>query len=593
MTKILVIEDEEILRTNTLQILKFEDFDTLEAKNGPMGLLLAQEQLPDLILCDILMPELDGYGVLAALQQNPATAAIPFIFLTAKADKTDLRQGMQLGADDYLTKPFTADELVGAITTRLLKQAAIAQSYTTELNQAEEKLNHLIHYDSLTNLPNQLLLRERLRQVSADSNKRIIPIVTLSLARFEQINGTLGHLFGDLLLKAVAERLTTCVGADDTVARLRADQFAIILTTAAQRQEAANIAQTILDTLSQPFILDSHEVFIAPKIGIALYPFDGGDIDSLIKNADIAMYLAKQQEEGNYQFYNADRDAESSGLLALEADLHHALERAEFQVYYQPQVDLQTGQITGAEALLRWQHPELGQVSPAKFIPLAEQNGLIVPIGEWVLRTACRQTKRWQAAGSPNLRIAVNLSSHQFSEQNLSQKVAEILDETGLNPNYLELELTESVLIKNPDATTRTLSELKALGIQISIDDFGTGYSSLSYLKQFPFDTLKIDQSFVRDISDDSKNMAITTAIIQMAHSLSLKLVAEGVETEAELSFLYQQHCDEIQGYLFSRPVAAVEFEKLLTTGKYCEIQPRKTTKEILSLLDQVYSRPK
>jgi len=577
MTKILVIEDEVVLRTNTLQILKFEDFDTLEAENGLVGLQIAREQLPDLILCDIMMPELDGYGVLSALRHNSATSMIPFIFTTAKSHKADLRQGMQLGADDYLTKPFSADELLSAITTRLMKQAAITQHYATEVNQIEEKLNYLIHYDSLTGLPNQQLLRERLSQVQANANEQTVFILTLSLAQFNQINSTLGHLYGDLLLKAVAERLTGCVSDNDTVARLEADQFAIILAMTDQKQEAASIAQTILDVVSQPFILDGHEMFITPKIGIALYPFDANEIDNLIRNANIAMYLAKQQEGSNYQFYSAQMDAESSSQLDLEVNLRHALERAEFQLHYQPQVDLQTGQITGAEALLRWQHPKWGLVSPADFISVAEDTGLIIPIGEWVLRTACRQTKLWQAAGFP-LRIAVNLSGRQFSQQNFSKRLVGILDEIGFDSHHLELELTESIVVKNTEATITILSELKASGIQISIDDFGTGYSSLSYLKQFPFDTLKIDRSFVQNLSADSKNAAITTAIIQMAHSLNLKVVAEGVETEAELSFLYQHQSDEIQGYLFNRPVTAVEFEKLLTIGKACQIQPRRKT---------------
>jgi diguanylate cyclase (GGDEF)-like protein len=593
MTKILVIEDEEFIRANILQILQFEDFDTLEAANGLTGIQSAQEQIPDLILCDVMMPQLDGYGVLTALRQDSATASIPFIFLTAKASRADLRQGMQLGADDYLTKPFTADELLGAIATRLEKQAVTTQHYTTELKQAEEKLNHLIHHDSLTSLPNQLLLREQLNRVLAQANysDQLVPILALSLNRFSQINSTLGHSFGDLLLKAVAKRLITCVSENDTVARLQADRFAIILATIEQRQEAANVAQTILNTLSQPFFLNSHEVFITPNIGIACYPFNGSDIDTLICNANIARDLARKQEGNSYHFYTANMSAQSSNQLALETSLRHALERAEFQVYYQPQADLQTGQIVGMEALLRWQHPDQGLVSPTEFIPLAEQNGLMIPIGEWVLKTACRQTKIWQAAGFPHLHIAVNLSGCQFSQQNLGKRLVQILEDTGLDPKCLELELTESILIKNVEVTIITLNRLRALGIQISVDDFGTGYSSLSYLKKFPIDTLKIDQSFIRNILNDSKNTAITTAMIQMARSLGLKVIAEGVETEAELSFLYQQQCDEVQGYLISRPVPAKEFERLLTTGKRLQRQvTTRTAEEIKSFPpNQVY----
>ena len=591
MTKILVIEDEELLRAQLIKILRFEDFDVSEAKNGLIGIQLAQEQQPDLVLCDVMMPELDGYGVLAALRQDPTTATIPFIFTTAKASKDDRRKGMNLGADDYLTKPFTTNELLEAIATRLKKQALVVQHYNTELKQVEAKLNYLISYDILTKLPNQLLLRERFYQAlsQADSSNQIVSILTLSLNQFNQVNNTLGHTTGDLLLKAVAQRLITCVSDDSIVTRLQADRFALILTNVDERQAVANIAQTILNSLSQPFFVGGHEVFVTANIGIARYPFEGKDIDTLISNANLARDLAKKQEGNSYHFYTANMSAESCNQLALETSLRHAVERGEFQVYYQAQVDLQTGQIVGAEALLRWQHPERGLVSPLEFIPLAEQNGLIIPIGEWVLMTACKQTQLWQAI-DPSLRIAVNLSGRQFSQQNLAKTVVQILEVTRLEPKHLELELTESIIIKSPEATAITLNKLKALGIKLSIDDFGTGYSSLNYLRTFPFDTLKIDQSFVRNISDDSKNVAITTAIIQMAHSLNLKVVAEGVETEAELSFLYQQHCDEVQGYLFSRPVPAIEFEKLLTAGKSCEIQTkRKTTEEILSCLEQSY----
>jgi diguanylate cyclase (GGDEF)-like protein len=569
MKKILVIEDEDLLRVNTVQILQFEDFSTLAAENGWVGIQLAQEHLPDLILCDVMMPELDGYGVLATLRQNPLTATIPFIFTTAKSTKADLRRGMELGADDYLTKPFNADELLNAISTRLEKQAIISQRHTAALKQAEEKLNYLIQYDSLTNLPNQLLLQECLSPLldKANCDEKIVALFIVNLEHLQQINNTLGHFIGDLLLKEVAERLITCLGEDIAVFRLQAKQFAISLPSIKQEQEAVNVAQTVLNTLSFPFLLEGYEVFITTSIGIALYPFDGTNITTLIKNANIAMYFAKEQTSNNYQFYNKNIDLDFSRQLLLNSKLHHALERAEFQVYYQPQVDLKTGKIVGAEALLRWHHPELGFISPAEFIPIAEENGLIIPISEWVLMTACQQNKSWHMAGFP-LRISVNLSGRHFNQHNFSQDLVRRLAETGLEPEYLELELTESILIRNLETVNQILNELRSLKIQIAIDDFGTGYSSLSYLKRFSFDTLKIDRCFVNGSIDDLKTRAIVTAIIQMAHDLSLKVIAEGVETEAELSFVWQQNCDEIQGYFFSRPLPAVEFERLLTTGK-------------------------
>jgi diguanylate cyclase (GGDEF)-like protein len=570
MNKILVIEDEQFVRENILELLDAEGFEVIGAENGRVGVDLAKVMLPDLILCDVMMPELDGYGVLTSLRQESVTASVPFIFLTAKVAKADFRQGMELGADDYLTKPFTRAELLGAIASRLKKRAAVQERHNTELKEAKEQLNYLIHNDSLTNLPNRLSLRERFKQVQPtdSSDEQLITVLSVGLDRFNQINDNLGHAVGDLLIKAVADRLTACVETGDIVARLNADQFAIILPKTQHKKEVGNIAQTILKNLSQIFTLAGQEVFITASIGIAVYPRDGIEIEQLLRNANTAMAKAKQQGGDQYEFYTAAYNIGSSERLALQTTLRHALEREELLVYYQPQVDLKTGQIIGAEALVRWQNPDRGLVSPDKFIPIAEETGLIIPIGEWVLQTACKQTKIWQDAGFNSLRIAVNLSSRQFSQIDLRKQLVQILMETGLDPKYIELELTESMLVKNTEVAIRRLNALKSLGVKIAIDDFGTGYSSLSYLQQFPFDILKIDRCFIRNITDDSNNAAITKSIIEMAKTLNLKLIAEGVETEAELSFVCKHQCDEMQGYLFSRPVPFQEFEQLLKIGK-------------------------
>ncbi len=570
MKKILVIEDEEFVRENIVELLDAEGFEVIGAEDGRMGLNLAKAMVPDLILCDVMMPELDGYGVLTALRQDSILAAVPFIFLTAKAAKADLRQGMELGADDYLTKPFTRAELLGAIISRLKKQAAVQERYHTELQQAKEQLEYLIHNDSLTNLPNRLSLRDRFKQVQPTDTdtEKLVGVLCLSLDRFNQINDNLGHIVGDLLIKAVAERLTASVGREDTVARLSADQFAIIVATIEHKKEVGNLAQTILEKLSETFALAGQEIFVTASIGIGLYPRDGAELEQLLNHANTAMAKAKQQGGDQYEFYTAAFNIGSSERLALQSSLRHALEREELQVYYQPLVNLKTGRIVGAEALVRWQHPERGLVSPDKFIPVAEETGLIMPIGEWVLHTACKQTKLWQTAGFSSLRVAINLSSRQFSQIDLRKQLVQILMETGLDPKYIELELTESMLVQNTEVAIRRLNALKALGVEIAIDDFGTGYSSLSYLQQFPFDILKIDRCFIRNITENANNAAITKAIIAMAKSLNLKLIAEGVETEAELSFVYQQQCDGMQGFLFSRPVPAQEFEQLLKAGK-------------------------
>ena len=572
MNKILVIEDEEPVLAGMSALLTAENFDVIAAENGKVGVKLAIKNQPELIICDVTMPELDGYGVLRELRQNPATAMIPFIFLTAKSTKSDLRQGMELGADDYLTKPFTRDELLGAIAARFKKHTVMFEHYSTELKHTEEKVNHLVYYNNLTDLPNRLSLQEQFHQVIADIDKlptqSSISILSISLDRFSRVNDSLGYTLGDLLLKSVAERLTMCVSSGDFVAHLQADIFAIILLTDDKTKSDVGVIHDILNTISQPFMLEGHEVFITASIGISRYPSDGGDIDTLIKNASLATFGAKKQGGNTYQFYTSDMQADSVDQLALESSLRRALEREEFQVYYQPQVELKTGKIVGIEALIRWQHPELGLISPATFIPLAEETGLIMPIGEWVLKTACAQTKAWQTAGFSSLRVAVNLSCRQFNQANLGESIVEILNDTGLAPQFLELEITESVLTQNESAAIKTLNKLKLLGIEISIDDFGTGYSSLSYLKKFPFSTLKIDRSFIRNINTDARCKNITMAIIQMSQKLNLKVIAEGVEAAEEVCFLCQHDCDEVQGYLFCRPVPPEELEKLLCKGK-------------------------
>lgn len=565
MRKILVIEDERTSRKLLLKLLKDEGFEAIGAENGNTGLDLAKTQSPDLILCDIMMPDIDGYEVLSRLQKDPNTAMIPVICLTAQDDRADLRRGMELGANDYLTKPFTPAELLGAISTQLAKQEMRHKQQQEVLQQALAKFNNLVYYDSLTNLPNRLLLRDRFHQLLTPElgSDRSVPIAVISLDDLDRFTYSLGADYTDSLLQKVSDRLLAYVGGLGTVARLGSEQLALILPSVSNRQEVAQSAQSILDTLSQPFDHAGFEVFIASSIGMAVYPHDGSDIDSLLKAANTAMKAAKQQGGNRYQLYTPAIQEKSYDRLMLEMRLRQALEREEFQLYYQPQVDLRTGKIVAAEALVRWQHPERGMVSPMEFIPLAEETGLIVPLDEWVVKTACQQAHIWQETGY-ELKIAVNLSGVQFNQPGLSQRVSRILEATGLEPSCLELELTESAVVQNPETAIATLLELRSLGIQLSLDDFGTGYSSLSYLQQFPFDLLKIDRSFLRNITQDSKNAAILIAIIQLAHNLNLKVVAEGVETSTQQEFLRQHQCDIMQGYYFSRPVSSDALEKML-----------------------------
>lgn len=569
MKKILVIDDEEEVRSILVALLEAAEFHVVQAANGLAGVRLAREHVPDLILCDVNMPRLDGYGVLKELREEPATTAIPFIFLSGKGEREEVRFGMDLGADDYLSKPFRRTELLRAIDARLAKQAALTRHFDSELKLAEEKLNYALHYDSLTGLPNRLTLRERLNQVFLQTpGKQQVAILSFGLDRFKRINETMGYAAGDSLLRMVAERIMRCISARDTAARLNADQFAMILSGISYKQDVEQIAGTLLESMSAPFNIEGTDIFTTASIGITFYPTDGSEIDNLIKNAEAAMHHAKAQGGNGFKIYTSDIHKMSSVELALEANLRYALEQKQFSIHYQPQVSLDTGAILGAEALVRWHHPERGLIPPSVFVPIAEKSGLIVQIGEWVLQNACLQAKKWQEAGYRPFTISVNLTGHHFSQRNLGDRLVQILRETALDPASLDIELTESILMKDVQTAISMLSELKRLGIQISIDDFGTGYSSLSYLKRFPFDTLKIDQSFIRNVSSDDKNAVITTAIIEIAHNLKLKVIAEGVETQSELSFLFRNRCDAIQGYFFSRPVPYAEFETMLTSGK-------------------------
>ena len=436
----------------------------------------------------------------------------------------------------------------------------------TEKKQVEDQLLHLAHYDRLTELPNRVLFQDRLTQTLAQAQRNdwIAGVMFLDLDRFKVVNDTLGHHVGDELLRHVSERVGACIRAGDTVGRLGGDEFAVILSDLSKTQDARLVAEKIMRAFDEPFRLEGREIFVTPSIGITLYPADATAPDELIKYADTAMYRAKELGRNNYQFYTPDMNSRSLERLDLEHSLRRALERSEFLLHYQPKVKAESGELTGMEALLRWQRPGGGLVSPADFIPLLEETGLIVPVGEWVLRSACEQIKKWQAAGLRALPVAVNLSARQVQSAGLLEMVRGVLNETGVDPALIELELTESSLMHNTEAAVSLLHALKDLGLHLSIDDFGTGYSSLSYLKRFPVDALKIDSSFVRDVNTDRDDAAISRAIITMAHQLELKVVAEGVETQMQQQFLVENGCDEAQGFLFSRPIDAEAIAALL-----------------------------
>lgn len=435
----------------------------------------------------------------------------------------------------------------------------------TEHRRAEERLSFLAHHDELTGLPNRTLFGDRLNQamIEAERHGRLLAVVFLDLDRFKNINDTLGHETGDLLLQAVAKRLLGAVRRGDTVARLSGDEFTIVLADLAQVDDAARVAQKILDAFAGPLPVAGRDLFVSASLGITLYPFDTSDQRELLRNADIAMYRAKEQGRNNFQFYAAEMTVQALEHMRIESDLRQALERDEFTLHYQPIVSGQDGKVIAVEALIRWQSREQGLVPPLRFIPVAEETGLIEPIGEWVLRTACTQLARWQANGHPELRLTVNLSVRQFRSPNLAAMVRASLAAAAIDPAHLEFEITESLLVEEKSVID-TLRELETLGVQFSIDDFGTGYSSLSYLKRLPIDTLKVDRSFVTDIPGNADDAAMALAIIAMAHSLGMRVVAEGVESAEQNRFLQNHGCDALQGYFFSRPLPAEELTRLL-----------------------------
>jgi diguanylate cyclase (GGDEF)-like protein len=462
----------------------------------------------------------------------------------------------------YSAKTGFFDDQELTLLNHLAGDISLALNYL----EKEEKLNYLAYYDVLTKSANRSLLQDRLAHAIAYAGRhgRQVAVISVDIDNFKYINNSLGHNTGDQLLKAVTERLGSCVRDGDTIARQGGDEFVIVLPDQDSEEHASQVIKRILAAIACPILIKDREFNITCSIGASFYPKDGHDGETTLKNADAAMYGAKELGRNTFQFYAKEIDARINERLVLENSLRRAIEREELLLQYQPQIHLNRGEIVGAEALIRWRHPELGIVSPDKFIPLAEETGLIGPIGEWVLRTACAQNKAWQDARLPEITVAINLSARQFRHKGLTDTIAHALQETGLNADCLGLELTESLVMHNAAAGALMLQNLKQMGVKLSIDDFGTGYSSLSYLKRFPIDELKIDQSFVRDVMTDPDDAIIAKAIITLAHELNLKVTAEGVETKEHMDFLLGRRCDKAQGFYFGRPLHADEFEDLL-----------------------------
>jgi len=676
----LVVDDDRGTRLIARTLLEESGFIVEQAADGIEALSSFERSKPDIVLLDVVMPEMDGFAVCKEIRHRSEQGRhIPVLMMTGLDDIDSIHRAYDAGATDFITKPINwtifqhrlryiwrstlvSDDLrksemknralIDALPDLLLRinsdgrtlelrepggfdqvfsgllskninevfseevsrpimknldraltfggmqflehnlqvdedarhyewrivgsgkdEAMAIVRDITERKRTEERIFRLAYHDILTGLLNRNSFKEHLAQALAQAQRhdRYVATLFLDLDRFKRINDTFGYKVGDLLLQGVAERiregLRKCdkpARHVDSISRLGGDEFTILLAEISDIQDPAKVAKRLLETVSRPLIIAGHEIFMTGSIGITVYPMDGEDPDTLLKNADAAMYSAKEQGRNNYQFYSEAMNASSFKRLSLENGLRKALDREEFVLHYQPQVDIHSGRIVGMEALLRWHHPELGTISPAEFIPMAEETGLIMPIGEWVLNTACIYDKTLQEMGLPPKRMAVNISSVQFRSQILVDTITRALKISGLDACWLEIELTESSIMKNMEESSCILRELKQMGLRVAIDDFGTGYSSLAYLKRFPLDILKIDSSFIRDIPGDGDNEAIATAIIAMAHSLNLEVIAEGVETEDQLSFLRSHKCGGVQGYFFSPALPGEQMKEYL-----------------------------
>jgi diguanylate cyclase (GGDEF)-like protein len=523
----------------------------------------------DLVISDIEMSGMTGMELVTHLHSSSPDTVV--VLISGQQDIETAIEAMRVGAFDYVTKPLDLRHLEAAVQRALSYRDLLKekQQYKEEIElllaERTAEVDRLAYYDTITQLPNRTLFEDRLAQAVAiaKSSDQTLGVLFISLDQFKKVNDTLGHGPGDSLLREFAQRLQSCISESDTVARFGNDEFAVLRTQIESTKDVIETIGSLSQLLKFSFDINGQEVFGTASVGVSLFPLDGNDGHTLLQNAGAALYKAKRLGGANYQFYTADMHELASRRLALETNLRRAIQNNEFLIHYQPKVSVDSLTITGVEALVRWQHPQLGLISPAEFIPLAEDTGLIVQIGEWVLKHACSQNKTWQNQGFNPFRVGVNISARQFLDHDLAQTIIRTLDETGLAPEYLELELTESSVMQGAEAAD-VLSRLKAMGVNIAIDDFGTGFSSLASLKRLPIDALKVDKSFVRDATTDPDDAALVMAIITLAHNLRLKVIAEGVETEEQLRFLYLQHCEEFQGSLFSKPLPAEALEALL-----------------------------
>jgi len=560
--RVLIIDDEEQIRHLLIDVLG-SAYDCSDAGSAEEALAALSENTFDLVISDIDMGAMSGLELVPRVHSlSPDTVVV---MVSGNQDIGFAIEALRVGAFDYITKPIDLRH-VEASVERALNHCNLLKEkrrYKEELEmllqQRTKQVDWLAYYDTVTQLPNRALFEDRLTQAVsvAKAAHQSLGVLFISLDQFKKVNDSLGHGPGDILLREFAERLKSCITKSDTVARFGSDEFALLRTQIDGTKDVIETIGSLSQVLKFSFDLPGHELFATASVGVSLFPLDGEDCQTLLKHAGAALYKAKRSGGANYQFFTADMHDLATKRLELESNLRKAIQNEEFLVHYQPRVSVDSLAIIGVEALVRWQHPQRGLISPSEFIPLAEDTGLIVPIGEWVLRTACMQGQRWRDQGFAPIQIAVNISARQFHDQDFSQTVIRTLEETGLSPKCLELEVTESSIMQNAEFAAGMMSRLKGMGINISIDDFGTGFSSLASLKRLPIDALKIDKSFVREATSDPDDAALVMAIITLGHNLRLKVIAEGVETEDQLRFLQLLRCDEIQGYFFSKPLPA------------------------------------
>jgi len=597
---VLIVDDSKVIRSAIREILELGNIQVTEASNGKDALELVYNNPPDLVLLDVVMPGMDGISVLKTLRKSYSKLQLPVVLVTSLGSSSEIVQALDFGASDYVTKPVDFDVLWARVSNQLMqKQTAeylrLAQNNlekqikqrTAELNNSNQQLKKEIEvrllaegqlqkqasYDELTGLPNRSLAKDRLYQTILKSKRHHLQpcLAFLDLDNFKYINDTFGHAAGDELLREASRRLAECARESDTVARLGGDEFLLILeddrSDKTQQRETGirHIGERIIESFSKPFVIEGHELNVTASLGFAIYPKDGDDSNKLMRHADVAMYRSKNEGKNTFCFYSPEMSANAIMRMNVESELRQAIESMEFTLHYQPIVDSKTGRIVKAEALLRWDCEKLGMITPDYFIPIAEETGLIIPIGEWVIETACKQVKQWRAAGWNDICITINVSARQFqSNSSLVDTIKRSLLENDLPSDAIQLELTEGVLMKETDSSVETMAQIENMGIKLLIDDFGTGYASLSYLQRYNFDSIKIDRSYISNVLISKQDEKLVKAVIAMAKSLGMSVVSEGVESKGQLEFLVKENCEFIQGYYFSKPVPSDEFYKLL-----------------------------